>query len=558
VRELCLANVELAYLGDLRAHFAKRSPVAPQQRRQASLAQGWQGVEPTNCRTGRGLAEAREIIDATMGVRVLSATLFSPRGGSAHVMRTNAEGLRTHGCSVTLVAGSRGDLGAHGDAASFYGEVHAVSFDLALASGAPLRFEGPPGSAPLHPSFEERPGAPDRVFAMLDDLEYERQVRAWDRELLHAGAPEADVLYLHHLTPLNESATRIAPHVPVVGHLHGTELLMLERIAAGAPPSWRCAERWAARMRMWAGRCARIVVAPAGVERALTLLGVPRDRIVALPNGVQVSLFQPRPLDRRAFWRRVLAQQPRGWLPGQGPGSANYREQDADLLAAGVVLLYVGRFTAVKRLDRLIAAFGRAQALSSMRVGLVLVGGHPGEWEGEHPAQLAARLEIPGVFLAGWYPHEELPAFFSAADAIVLTSEREQFGQALIEGMACGLPVVATRSLGPAGIVEDGCTGWLVDPGDEETLAVALTEAVEDARERERRGRAAVQAVRERFASSHTVAQLCVVLEQVAGRAIGQAKRGPECPPPDHARSTGQQRPEARSSPGSWAVGPAE
>lgn len=455
-----------------------------------------------------------------MALRVVAATLFSPRGGSAQVMRALVEGLRAQGCSVTLVAGSRSDLGADGDAGSFYGEdVHAVSFDVALASATPLRFEGPPGSAPMHPSFEERPAAPDRVFAALDDLEYEHQVRVWGRELQRAGAADADVLYLHHLTPLNEAAARVAPHVPVVGQLHGTELLMLERIAAGAPASWRYAEQWAARMCMWAQRCARIVVAPAGVERALSLLGVVRNRMVVLPNGVQLEVFRRRSLDRRAFWRRVLVQRPRGWLPGQGPGSAGYDEQEADRLAAGVVLLYVGRFTAVKRLDRLLMAFGRARERASSPVGLVLVGGHPGEWEGEHPAQLAERLEIPSVFLAGWYPHEELPSFFSAADAVVLSSEREQFGQALIEGMACGLPAVAVRSLGPGEIVEDGRTGWLVDGDDEDALAQALTEVVDDARERERRGRAALRSVRERFTYSGVVARLRAVLEEVAAHA---------------------------------------
>jgi glycosyltransferase involved in cell wall biosynthesis len=451
-----------------------------------------------------------------MALRVVSAILFSPRGGSAYVLQAIAEGLRTQGCSVTLVAGSRADLGPHGDARSFYGGVHAVSFDLALASGAPLRFEGPPGSAPLHPSFEERPDAPDRVFAMLDDLDYERQVRAWARELRRAGASDADVLYLHHLTPLNEAAARVAPEVPVVGHLHGTELLMLERIAAGAPRRWRYAERWAARMRTWAQRCARLVVAPAGVERALALLEVPRARVVALPNGVRAGLFGRRSLDRRAFWRRVLVRQPRGWLPGQGPGSVRYREQEVDLLAAGVVLLYVGRFTAVKRLDRLIVAFGHARELCSGTVGLVLAGGHPGEWEGEHPAEVAARLQIPSVFLAGWHAHEELPDFFSAADAVVMASDREQFGQALIEGMACGLPAVAVRSLGPAGIVEHGRSGWLVDSDDELALAVALSEVVDDARERERRGRAALRAVRERFTSSSAAARLYAVLQEAA------------------------------------------
>jgi hypothetical protein len=93
--------------------------------------------------------------------------MFSPRGGSAPAARALARGLRDRGCAVTLVAGSRSDLGPHGEADAFYGAVHAVRFDAALASPAPVRFEGPAGSAPLHPSFEDRPGAPDLVFAKL-------------------------------------------------------------------------------------------------------------------------------------------------------------------------------------------------------------------------------------------------------------------------------------------------------------------------------------------------------------------------------------------------------
>jgi glycosyltransferase involved in cell wall biosynthesis len=237
--------------------------------------------------------------------------------------------------------------------------------------------------------------------------------------------------------------------------------------------------------------------------------------VVGLPNGVDVELFLPRAIDRDAFWQRVLVQQPQGWLPGRPPGSVSYLETEARQLAAGTVLLYAGRFTAVKRLDRLIAAFGRAQDRFAVPVGLVLVGGHPGEWEGEHPADIAARLGVPRVFLAGWHTQEDLPELLSAADAVVLTSEREQFGQVLIEAMACGVPAVATRSLGPTAIIEDGRTGWLVEPDDEAALAAALTEVVNDTSEREHRGQAACLAARERFSWATITAKLAAVLEEV-------------------------------------------
>src|SRR5207237_10871339 len=128
--------------------------------------------------------------------------------------------------------------------------------------------------------------------------------------------------------------------------------------------------------------------------------------------------------------------------------------------------------------DRLIAAFAQARERSTSPTGLVLVGGHPGEWEGEHPAEIAEGLGVQSMFLAGWYPHEELPDFFAASDAVVLASERERFGQLLVEGRACGLPAVAPRLLGPAMIIDDGRTGWLSEPEDEDALARAIGEVV--------------------------------------------------------------------------------
>ena len=468
---------------------------------------------------------------------VLCAILFSPRGGSAHAARALAQGLRDHGCGVTLVAGSRGDQGIHGDARAFYGDVRRVNFDAALASETPQRFAAGPGSAPLHPSYEDRDGAPDRVFAALDDDEYELQVDAWSRELTRAGAPEADVLHLHHLTPINEAAARVAPSVPIVGQLHGTELLMLERIAGPDPPDWPYAAAWARRMRRWAQACARLVVAPAAVERAMSLLQLPRERLVTIPNGVDLDLFTSRPVDREAFWRRVLVREPRGWGPGEPEGSVRYSEAAVSALVAGVVLLYVGRFTAVKRLDRLISAFGRAQERLATPAGLVLVGGHPGEWEGEHPAQIATRLGVAKVFLAGWRTHAELPEFFSAAEAVVLTSEREQFGQVIVEGMACGLPAVATRSLGPAAIISAGQTGWLVGADDPDALVTALTEVAQNRAERERRGELARIVVRERYSWAGAAEQLAIVLR---GVVASSGKNSPH--PLPAARAEGRRR----------------
>jgi glycosyltransferase involved in cell wall biosynthesis len=291
---------------------------------------------------------------------------------------------------------------------------------------------------------------------------------------------------------------------------------MLERIAKDPPADWAHAEQWAKRLGGWARKCARVVAAPAGIDRAVELLELPRERFVALPGGVDVELFAPRDVDRAAFWQRVLVEQPRGWLPDQAAGSVCYEPEDVARLADAVILLYVGRFTAVKRLDLLIEAFGRARKCATERAALILVGGHPGEWEGEHPAQIAERRDVGGVFLAGWYEQQDLPEFFAAADAVVISSDREQFGQVLIEGMACGRPAIATRSLGPATIIEDGETGWLTPRGDPDALAGAIGHVVDDRGERTRRGERARKVACERFSWSAVTQRFATVLTEVA------------------------------------------
>jgi glycosyltransferase involved in cell wall biosynthesis len=436
-------------------------------------------------------------------VRVLAGLLFSPRGGSAHVARALAHELPEHGWDVTVVSGSTG--AGLGDAERFYAGLDVRPADFSA------------GDVPMHPSYEDRPGAPDRCFARVGDEEYRQHVAAWSRVLEGAGAAEADVLWLHHLTPLHEAATRVAPGVPIVGHLHGTELLMLEAIAAGAPTRWGHAEAWARRMRRWARSCERIIVPThRDVGRTVSVLGIPASVCVAIPNGFDPDLFHPAVADRAAFWRRHLVDRPQGWAPGRPAGSVRYDEAQVAALDGAVVLLYVGRFTAVKRLGLLVRAFERARRRASRSAALVLLGGHPGEWEGEHPLEAIEAAGARDVFLAGWHPHRELAAFLRAADVQVLASVREQFGLVLVEGMACGLPAIAVDRFGPGEIVEDGRTGWLVEPDDEEGLAAAMRAAIEDGEERASRGLAARRAALERWSWPALAGRVSEVLGDAA------------------------------------------
>jgi len=458
-------------------------------------------------------------------LRVLTGFYFYPRGGSAHACRAVAAELERDGLEVTLLAGSRSDLGEHGSAQRFFSssDLRPVDFTPALRSPDPLGFEAGPGTAPMHASYEDRPRAPDPVFATLADEAFEHQVEAWAAELERAGAADADVLYLHHLTPLNEAAARVVPRIPVIGHIHGSELLMLERILAGPPSGWVAAERWAERLCDWAAACSCIVVnSPEGHSRASALLDIDPSRFELVANGFSPD-FAPRRVERAAHWRRRLVAEPQGWAPDEDPGSVLYEESELAALR-GTTLLSVGRFTDVKRLGLLVEAFANARARFATPAALVLLGGYPGEWEGEHPLEAIERTGAENVFLAGWHPHATLPDFLNASDVLVHPSANEQFGQVLVEAMACGLPVIAVDRGGPALVVDHGETGWLIPPDDREALETALVEAVNDPTRRKRMGRAARGEALESYTWSQLGARLAeLVREQSRSAATGPA-----------------------------------
>jgi glycosyltransferase involved in cell wall biosynthesis len=444
--------------------------------------------------------------------------LFFPRGGSAQVARYLARSLPRAGWDVTVACGSLGAPGDQSHAETFYSGVDVRPLDYTAAAAAPDPLAADP---PFQPSYEDRPGAPDRVLASVDDETCERLTATWERQLAAAGAGEADVLHLHHLTPIHAAAERSFPRVPRIGHLHGTELLMLREIDERPPAGWEHGAAWADRMRRWARGCERLLVlSPDAVRRVPDLLEVDPGRVVWAPNGFEPEGFDRCPAEGEArleHWRRWLVEEPRGWDESGEQGSVAYSEADLEpFRAGGPVLLYVGRFTEVKRVQLLIRAHARARERFEHPAPLVLLGGFPGEWEGEHPLSVVRATGDSDVFLAGWRGHEDLPQGLNAADLLVLPSVREQFGAVIVEAMACGLPALAVDAHGPAEIVDHGETGWLVPPDDEEALAAALVEAVNGDAERRRRGERAYVTARERYSWPALADGLSQVYAEVA------------------------------------------
>ncbi len=474
---------------------------------------------------------------------VVMGLLFFPRGGSAQVARYLASALRDAEWSVSLVAGSLGPAGEETHAPTFFAGIDVDHLDYTAAVAA---FEeglsAVAAPVPMHPSFEDREDAPDVVLAAVDPALAGHLSAVWEAPLAAAGADRAEVFHLHHLTPQHDAVARRWPQVPVVAHLHGTEIKLIEAIQqrsavaaalgttlTGMPDAalagaqrrdrlneqqvelldntrweqWRHGEFWLARLRAQAAAADHlVVVSPPDRASAISVLRVDAERVSDVPNGVEIDRFQPQAFsssERRALFRRWLVQDPQGWDESGRPGTVAYEEQDLDRLLGpegeATVLIFVGRFTSAKRVGLLVRSFARARAHLERPASLVIWGGHPGEWEDEHPVTVARKVGTEGIFFAGWRGHQDLPEGLAACDALVMPSVNDSYPQTPLEAMATGLPVIATRSGGfPSMINLDPTrpTGWLVPPDDGDALAKALVEVVDRPGELARRGQAAL------------------------------------------------------------------
>jgi glycosyltransferase involved in cell wall biosynthesis len=179
-------------------------------------------------------------------------------------------------------------------------------------------------------------------------------------------------------------------------------------------------------------------------------------------------------------------------------------------------VLFVGRLTPHKGVDRLIQALP-----TGARLNVVGSTGHdPRLPERDYPLVLRGLAEGRDVRFWGPARDEDLPTWYRSAAVFVLPSvERtcygrpvrvsELLGLSLLEAMASGTPVVASRVGGVPEIVEDGVTGFLVPPGDVLALRERLAQVLGDPELARRLGQRARERVCERFTWA-AVAQRCL------------------------------------------------
>ena len=168
---------------------------------------------------------------------------------------------------------------------------------------------------------------------------------------------------------------------------------------------------------------------------------------------------------------------------------------------------------------------GRLVRQKGLDVGLQALAGLKGlEWEwniaGDGPQMgalrtQAAALGLEGrVHFLGWQSRAELLKWYDRSSLFLFPSRHEGMPNAVLEAMACGLPVVATRIAGNEELVLDGETGCLVQSEDADGLKTALQGLLTDPSRREQMGRASRRRVQEEYSWDNTARQYEDMLEK--------------------------------------------
>ena len=363
----------------------------------------------------------------------------------------------------------------------WFPSMHARFGEYARIAATPTR-ETRNGIDVLHPRYLTIPRVGMTVAPLLLAIGSIGPIRR-----LVADGFEFDVIDAHYFYPDGVAAIILGRILgkPVTITARGSDLNLI-------PKYWlpRSMIQWAARR------------AEASIGVCAALVDVLRDwnidpaRLHVFRNGVDLHRFRALPQDQS---RRDLGLDGSPLLLSVG----NLVELKGHHLAIDVLALLAERYP---------------------RVCLAIVG------SGEERARLEQRAKDRGVLarivFAGTVANEQLARWYSAADALVLASSREGWANVLLESMACGTPVVATRVGGTSEVVADG-VGVLVDERSAEAIAAAVGRLLEAAP-----SRIAVRTYAEGFGWEQTSHSQLLLLARLAGRH-GKSQ------PPECARAGG-------------------
>ena len=271
--------------------------------------------------------------------------------------------------------------------------------------------------------------------------------------------------------------------VPLVDRLHGEQYVFAkhsgQQISAGASLMHR--------MELNSLRLANALTAPSffQAQEMTTELG---------SNGIKVI---PNPIDP---WMLEQA------LSGQSNQADDVRD----------TVLFTGRLQYSKGVLLLLDAVPMITREHQQAHFMLAGARHTSIDDATLEQKLSVENTARSVTLSGHVPWRELINQYRTAKIFVMPSYYETGGISVIEAMAFGLPVVATRAGGLAEVVEDGVTGILVAPGDSKALAEAVCRLLREPELRRRMGEAGRQRVLEKFTIDGIVSQTLAVYSSIA------------------------------------------
>jgi glycosyltransferase involved in cell wall biosynthesis len=222
-------------------------------------------------------------------------------------------------------------------------------------------------------------------------------------------------------------------------------------------------------------------------ESARRRLGIPRERLEVVPNAVDTTTFRPVDKATRLAVRRALG-----------------------LGADDSVVAMVGRMAQEKGHSVLLKAAARlGDRVPALRVLLAGDGEERSAFEAlAKELGIDRRVSFLGV-------RRDVPSLMAASDIVAVPSVHEGFGLVVAEALACGVPVIASRTGPIPEIVREGETGLLFAPGDDEGLARCLEELMADPPRRARMGERGRGDAVERFSLVPMVQQMESLYERI-------------------------------------------
>lgn len=316
----------------------------------------------------------------------------------------------------------------------------------------------------------EEPYDKNRIFDHLD--EFVAGVQEFSRE----NDMQYDLIHSHYwLSGLVALELRESWGRPFVQMFH--TLGHMKNSVAQRPGEMESERRIAGETMLMREANALIAATPLDKAQMSWLYGADPARITIVPCGVDLEQFHPIPRDMAKDYLGLPQIQR--------------------------MILFVGRIEPLKGIDVLLRAIALVvQRSPQLRQGLSvsIVGGNPNLPVEDMDAEMArlhvlrAELGISDVVtFRGASAQETLPAYYSAAEVVVVPSHYESFGMVALEAMACGTPVIASKVGGMSFTVQDGITGFHFSQNNHEELADRIAWILADPELQGRLGRQAAE-----------------------------------------------------------------